>query len=245
MILRPALAPDDDHLVCALSTRLGGVSVGSFGMNLSFAVGDDPAAVMENRRRFFAAAGVSPDRVVFQKQVHGDTVLRVDAPGIVEATDGICTATPDLYLCVTVADCVPIFLYDPGARAVGVVHAGWRGTVAGIVKRGVETMVRELGAQAARMRAYIGPSAGVCCYVVGDEVSSRLPLSCVVETPRGRAADLKCANQGLLEEAGIPPASITVDPACTICGSDLYHSHRREGAASGRMMGLIGLRSVG
>lgn len=245
MILRPVLAAGDGRLVCALSTRLGGVSAGSFGMNLSFSVGDDPAAVRENRRRFFAAAGVPQERVVFQKQVHGAAVRPVDVPGTIEATDGICTATPDLYLCVTVADCVPVFLYDPAAPAIGVVHAGWRGTVAGIVKHGVEVMIRELGAQPARIKAYIGPSAGVCCYIVGDEVSSRLPTACVVETPRGRAADLKRANRGLLEEAGIPPGSIIVDAACTICGSDLYHSHRREGVASGRMMGVIGLRAVG
>ena len=80
MILRPALAADDDRLVCALSTRIGGVSGGSFGMNLSFSVGDDRASVEENRRRFFGAAGVPPDRVVFQRQVHGDAVRHVQAP---------------------------------------------------------------------------------------------------------------------------------------------------------------------
>jgi YfiH family protein len=245
MILRPALAADDDRLVCALSTRLGGVSAGSFGMNLSFSVGDEPAAVEENRRRFFAAAGVPPERVVFQRQVHGDTVQNVRVPGVIDATDGICTATPDLYLCVTVADCVPVFLYDPEAPAVGVVHAGWRGTVAGIVKSGVAAMVRELGAQPSRIRAYIGPSAGVCCYTVGEEVFSRLPASCIVEAEGGRKADLKNANRELLLESGLRDEAILVDAACTICGSGLYHSHRREGAASGRMMGVIGLRQLG
>ncbi|MBK7257183.1 MAG: peptidoglycan editing factor PgeF [Ignavibacteriae bacterium] len=245
MILRPALAADDDRLVCALSTRIGGVSGGSFGMNLSFSVGDDPAAVEENRRRFFGAAGVPLDRVVFQRQVHGDTVRHVQAPGVMDATDGICTATADLYLCVTIADCVPVFLYDPEAQAVAVVHAGWRGTVAGIVSSGVAAMVRELGAQPARIRAYIGPSAGVCCYTVGEEVFSRLPASCVIEAGDGRKADLKNANRELLMGCGVRDEAIIVDRACTICGSDLYHSHRREGAASGRMMGVIGLRRVG
>lgn len=245
MILRPALAADDDRLVCALSTRIGGVSSGSFGMNLSFSVGDDPAAVEENRRRFFGAAGVPLDRVVFQRQVHGDAVRHVQAPGVVDATDGICTATADLYLCVTIADCVPVFLYDPEAHAVAVVHAGWRGTVAGIVTSGVAAMVRELGAQPARIRAYIGPSAGVCCYTVGEEVFSRLPASCVVEADGGRKADLKNANRALLLGSGLRDEAIMVDGACTICGSGLYHSHRREGAASGRMMGVIGLRRLG
>lgn len=245
MILHPALAPDDDRLVCVLSTRRGGVSAGSFGMNLSFAVGDDPSAVEENRRLLFAAAGVPMDRLVFQRQVHGDAVRHVQAPGTIDATDGICTATPDLYLCVTVADCVPVFLYDPVAGAVGVVHAGWRGTVAGIVTKGVAAMTGALGAVPSRIRAYIGPSAGVCCYTVGEEVATRLPGSCVVTADGSRRVDLKSANRELLLASGVPAGSIIVDTSCTICGSGVFHSHRREGSASGRMMGVIGLRGVG
>lgn len=242
MILHPPLAPGDDRLLCALSTRLGGVSAGTFGMNLSFSVGDDPSAVQANRARFFAAAGVPENRVVFQRQVHGPTVRCVDAPGALDATDGVCTATPDLFLCVTIADCVPVFLYDPGIPAVGVVHAGWRGTVGEIARRGVEIMAETYGAVPSRMKAYIGPSAGVCCYAVGEEVWSRLPASCVVDEGGVRKADLKKANRDVLLTAGLVPDAVLVDPACTICGHELYHSHRRDAAASGRMMGVIGLR---
>lgn len=244
MILHPALAPGDDRLLCAMSTRLGGVSAGSFGMNLSFSVGDDPAAVQENRKRFFAAAGVPEDRVVFQRQVHSHTVRCVDTPGALDETDGVCTATPGLFLCVTIADCVPVFLYDPGIPAVGVVHAGWRGTVGEIARRGVEIMTETYAVVPSRMRAYIGPSAGVCCYAVGEEVWSRLPATCIVDADGVRKADLKKANRELLIAAGLPPESVLVDPACTICGADLYHSHRRDAAASGRMMGVIGLRGA-
>ncbi len=244
MILRPSIASDDDRIVCAMSTRHGGVSAGLFGMNLSFSVGDDPAAVEENRRRFFAAAGVPQERVVFQRQVHDVTVQSVSAPGACDATDGICTATSDIYLCVTVADCVPVFLYDPGIPAVGVVHAGWRGTVAEIAPKGVATMVREYSAEPSRMRAYIGPSAGVCCYAVGQEVWTRLPGHCLAHEGDVRKADLKKANREQLIASGIPPEHIITDPACTICGTDLYHSHRRDGAASGRMMGIIGIRPL-
>ena len=211
-------------------------------MNLSFTVGDEPAAVEENRRRFFGAIGVPKDHLVFQKQVHGDTVRHVRAAGILESTDGSCTATHGVFLCVTIADCVPVFLFDPGVPAVGVVHAGWRGTVAEIARKGVEVMVRELGAVSSRMLACIGPSAGVCCYAVGPEVVARLPASCVRASDGVMKADLKEANSQHLVLAGLPPGGITVDPACTICGTALYHSHRRDGARSGRMMGVIGLR---
>lgn len=244
MILQPAFGAEYPALLCALSTRLGGVSSGTFGMNLSFAVGDEPAAVEENRRRFFGAIGVPMDSLVFQKQVHGDNVRHVRTAGVLDSTDGSCTATPGVFLCVTIADCVPVFLFDPGVPAVGVVHAGWRGTVAGIVRKGVNVMTRELGAVPSRMRAYIGPSAGVCCYAVGEEVVSGLPSSCVRATGGGvMKADLKEANLQQLMLAGLPEDGITVDPACTICGSATYHSHRRDGAGSGRMMGVIGLRS--
>ena len=245
MILHPAFAAGDHRLVCAISTRQGGVSTGSFGSNLSFSVGDDPAAVEENRRRFFAEAGVPADRLVFQRQVHGDVVCHVQGPGVLDATDGCYTATPDLYLCVTIADCVPVFLFDPGVPAVGVVHAGWRGTVGEIARKGVEAMIRTLGAQPSRMKAYIGPSAGVCCYAVGEEVWSRLPASCIVEESGVRKADLKGANRELLIAAGVPESAVVVDLACTICGAEVYHSHRREGSASGRMMGVIGVRGPG
>ena len=242
MILRPAFGGDHPALLCALSTRSGGVSGGSFGMNLSFAVGDEPAAVEENRRRFFGAIGVPMDNLVIQKQVHGDTVRHVRAAGVLDSTDGSCTATPGVFLCVTIADCVPVFLFDPGVPAVGVVHAGWRGTVAGIARKGVDVMVRELGAVSSRMLAWIGPSAGVCCYAVGEEVVAGLPASCVRASDGVMKADLKEANRQHLMLAGLPEGGITVDPACTICGAALFHSHRRDGAGSGRMMGVIGLR---
>jgi YfiH family protein len=245
MILMPEFVADDARILCVLSTRHDGVSAGAFGMNLSFSVGDDPDSVEENRRRFFGAAGVPRKNAVFMRQVHGDAVRHVQTPGPVDATDGVCTATKDLYLCVTTADCVPVFLYDPGVPAVGVVHAGWRGTVAQIARKGVEAMVWELGAQPSRMRAFVGPSAGVCCYAVGEEVWSKLPASCVVGASGERKADLKKANREQLLACGVPAAAAVVDPACTICGADLYHSHRRDGTASGRMMGVIGLRGPG
>lgn len=245
MILRPSFAEPYPEIVCALSTRLGGVSGGSFGMNLSFAVGDDPAAVAGNRRRFFGLLGIPEDALVLQKQVHGAEVRGVHAAGVLEATDGSYTAVRGIYLCVTVADCVPVFLFDPGIPAVGVVHAGWRGTVAGIAARGVEGMVRGCGADPSRMLACIGPSASVCCYEVGQEVASRLPAGCTHRTAGGWKVDLKEANRLQLTAAGIPEGAVSIDGACTICGADLFHSHRRDGSASGRMMGVIGIRPSG
>lgn len=245
MIIRPSFAEQYPFLICALSTRQGGVNSGSFGMNLSYSVGDDPNAVTENRRAFFGSLGIPLDDLVLQRQVHGDTIRHVGGPGTWDDTDGLCTTAAGIFLCVTVADCVPVFLVDPGIRAVGVVHAGWRGSAAGIAAKGVRFMAEKLGAVPARMEAYIGQSAGVCCYTVGSDVASRFPASYVVDDSGGLRIDLKQVNRGQLLNAGLRDDAIAVDPACTICGVDLYHSHRREGVRSGRMMGVIGIRRPG
>ena len=242
MIIRPAFAEAYPFLLCALSTRQGGVSDGGFGMNLSYAVGDDPSAVTENRKRFFGALGIALDELALQKQVHGDTIRCIDGPGTWDDTDGLCTSADGVYLCVTIADCVPVFLVDPTVPAVGVVHAGWRGSVAGIAAKGVQFMAERLGANVSGMIACIGPSAGVCCYAVGHKVASHFPESCVVRRDGQHYVNLKEVNRTQLLEAGLRSESILVDPACTICGADLYHSHRRDGARSGRMMGVLGIR---
>lgn len=242
MILRPAFAEAYPFILCALSTRQGGVSGGGFGMNLSYAVGDDPAAVTENRKRFFGALGIGLDELAFQRQVHGDTVRRIDGPGTWDETDGLCTSAAGVYLCVTIADCVPVFLVDPAVPAVGVVHAGWRGSAAGIAAKGVRSLAETPGAKVSSMIAYIGPSAGVCCYAVGHDVASHFPQSCVVRRDGRHHVDLKEVNRTQLLEAGLRSESVIVDPSCTICGADLYHSHRRDGARSGRMLGVLGIR---
>ncbi len=245
MIRRPDFAEHYPFLLCALSTRQGGVSARSFGMNLSYSVGDDPEAVTRNRELFFGTLGIKLEDLALQRQVHGERIRHVDAPGLWDSTDGLCTATAGVFLCVTIADCVPVFLVDPNIPAVGVVHAGWRGSAARIAAKGVRVMARELGANASDMIAYIGPSAGVCCYLVGSDVASQFSEACVVREGPDYKVDLKQANVEHLLEAGLRREAIVMDPACTICRADVYHSHRREGVGSGRMMGVIGLLPPG
>ena len=132
----------------AFSTRRGGVSHGPYeSLNLGLSTGDDPAAVRENRRRFFGALGIEPDRTVRVRQVHGDGVLVVDRPLIVREGfprvlldegfeyDALVTDVPGVALTVSTADCLPILLADRRRGAVAAVHAGWRGTVRGIARR--------------------------------------------------------------------------------------------------------------
>lgn len=241
----PAVFEKEPAVVAAMSTRQGGVSKDPLGMNLSFSVGDDELSVRENRRRFFSALGIPVEALAIPRQVHSATVARVDGPGTLAETDALITNVPGVYLCVTVADCVPILLYDPEHRAVAAVHAGWRGSAAGILSLALKLMRSAFGTWPGELRAYVGPAAGGCCYEVGPEVARSFPARYVTDYQASRRLDLKAFNADTLREAGLDPSHIEVSPLCTITESHLFHSYRRDGPRSGRMMAVIGIRPPG
>jgi YfiH family protein len=225
----------------ALSTRNGGVSPPPLGMNLSFRVGDDPACVDENRRLLLRHIASTPDRLALPLQVHSATVRRIDCPGQYADCDGLITATAGVVIGVSIADCVPVFLVDPRLRVIAAVHAGWRGTVAGIATAAVRAMEREFGSRPEDLAGFIGPSAAACCYVVGEEVASQFPSGVTVRGKLGIAVDLKRANLNQLTAAGVCSDRVEVSPHCTITESSLFHSFRRDRERSGRMMGVLRL----
>jgi len=243
--IRPAIFEKDPGLVAAVSTRQGGVSKDPLGMNLSFSVGDDEASVRENRQRFFSPLGIPVDRLAIPRQVHSANVARVGAAGAVAETDALVTNTPGVYLCVTVADCVPILIHDPEHCAVAAVHAGWRGSAAGILSHALNLMRSAFDTNPGDLRAYVGPAAGGCCYEVGPEVAERFPPEYVANHQGSLRLDLKAFNTDALLEAGVQPSHIEVSPLCTITESHLLHSYRRDGPRSGRMMAVIGIRPQG
>lgn len=241
VLIRSRLFAMYPRLVFGLSTRKGGVSPEPFGLNTSFKVGDDPSRVAANRERFLKKLRVPENRLAIPSQVHGSAVLLVSAPGRFEACDGLLTRTRELFLAVSVADCLPIFLFDPATESVGVVHAGWRGTNLGILANALER-VAEGSSKPEHLIAFIGPGAGACCYEVGEEVARDFdPL--YVDRPEGKRPhlDLKAANRAVLIGAGVPEQNIELSTYCTICNPDLLHSYRRDGKQSGRMMGVIGI----
>ncbi len=164
----------------AVTARDGGVSCGPYAtLNLSLTVGDDPARVLENRRRLAAAVGASPGDFVFARQVHGSGV-RIVGPAdrgsgaftvddAVPDTDALVTASPDVVLAILTADCVPIVLHDPVAGVLACVHAGWRGTVARIPAAAVAAMAT-LGSRPSDIIAGLGPAAAPARYQVGPDV---------------------------------------------------------------------------
>ena len=235
------------------STRFGGVSEGALeSLNLGVHRGDRPQNVWENYRRLSEAVGFTPKQTVFTKQVHSAVVRRVGREecgrGLVlpveEARDGLVTNEQGVALTIFSADCTPVLLYDPVARAIGAAHAGWRGTAAGIAARAVEAMQREFGSKPENIRAAIGPCIGACCFETDADVPEAMLAALGEEARRAiRPAgnkfyvNLKELNALWLERAGLHRIDISCD--CTACQPQRFWSHRRVGNARGSLAAVI------
>ena len=172
-ILRAANLSRFPWLVQGFSTRLGGFSrpYGGNALNLGLTQDDSKAAVERNRAAFSRELTSGSWPLVTLRQVHSDTIRFVEAPSKAQLVgDGLITSTPGLLLAIQTADCLPIILVDSNRRAVGVFHAGWRGTLKRIVEKGVGEMCRRFGTRARDLKAAIGPGVHGCCYQVGNEV---------------------------------------------------------------------------
>ena len=227
----------------AFSGRAGGVSVEPFASaNISTRVGDDPAAVGENRRRLLDALGVPHATMVTARQVHGATVVPVSGvtAGQRVVADGLVTRDRNLVLTVGVADCVPVTLTS--REAVGVLHVGWRGLVAGIVDAGV-TALHRIGGRSPT--AVVGPSVGPCCYPVGEDVRSavvgRYPGAAAVSLAGEPSLDLPAAVAEALRRSGVD--DVVPAGGCTAHEADTYFSVRRDGR-TGCQAGMAVLREV-
>jgi len=210
-------------------------------MNLSFRVGDREDNVRRNRELYFGSLGIRTTDLAIPGQIHGTTVFRVEGPGSYPECDGLITRARCVFLTVSVADCVPILLYDPVIPAIAAVHAGWRGTVGRIVDAAVRAMERSYSVDPCRLRAYLGPAASSCCYVVGEDVASRFESRFTRRDGARVRVDLKGANLQQLLDRGVPAGQIEMSPFCTVCESLQFHSYRRDGERSGRMIAVIGL----
>jgi YfiH family protein len=188
--------------------------------------GGDP--LTPERLAFAAALGLDGARLTVAGAVHGAEVARVDDPaGAVKGHDALVTDRPDVPLLATFADCYPVLLHDPVRGSLALVHAGWRGTAAGIAARAVAALRREYGSRPADLVAGVGPGICGCCYEVGEEVAERFDAAFVSPSPAGRRLlDLAAANRAQLQAVGVPPERVHVHGACTR-ESAVLPSHRR------------------
>lgn len=241
-----------------VSTRLGGYSNPPFAsLNLGLHVNDEPDVVWRNRQIFCKAVGVEADKAVTAEQIHGDAIKLVTTAEAghgsryydtaIKSTDALITNTPDLPLMLFFADCVPVLIADPKSRAVGISHAGWKGTVTKIAQKTVLAMQQHFNTKPEDCLVGIGPAIGPCCYEVDEAVINWLKLGFsqweeLVVPKRGRwLLNLWEANREQLKEIGVMDNNITVSQVCTAENSQIFFSHRTENGQTGRFGAIISL----
>jgi polyphenol oxidase len=240
-------------VVAYFTGRAGGISERyPGGLNWSLSVGDDPARVRENRARSLGPTAVGVTGIAIAGLVHGAAVAVVRNPSpLVAECDGLVTDRPGLPLVVTAADCVPVYLVDPEGPSIGLAHAGWRGTAAGVATAALQRMVDAFGSRPERVRAVIGPSIGPCCYEVGEAVAAPVRdrfgttaqrLLRPVGEPAKWFFDLWEANREELIRAGLPHAQVQVAGVCTSCRVDRLFSHRAERGRAGRGAAVLAMK---
>ncbi len=261
-ILRVPQWAGEEWLLHGFSTRLGGVSQtgraprSGGDLNLGYISRDTPEAVALNRQRFLSS--IVPPTATHQagwglvtlKQMHSGLARRVGRREIAERAslwgDGLLTDEPGVLLAIQTADCFPVLVADRRLRAVAAFHAGWRGTLKGIVERGVESMAREFGSKPADLIAAIGPGIGQCCFAVGAEVRelfrARYSYAEELFTDADKLRlDLVEANRRQLLAAGLTPEAIFTFNECTSCRTELFFSYRAERGKTGRLLAVIGI----
>lgn len=250
------------------TTRKGGVSTGPWqGLNLSPKTGDHPELVNTNLQALMTALEIDPQTVRGVKQVHGVEIVNPGSdsyPAVAPGADGLFDREGRHVLVTQHADCAPVYLAAIGTPALMLVHAGWRGSAAGITRQGVARFMQETDCAAKDIFAAIGPCIHECCYEVGTEVAKAF-ANCLGEryaealqvtpekgtegtgpalTPEPEAAysyrlNLAHANRVILEQTGILPEHIFESHLCTACHDEYFYSHRRDGGKTGRMLAIL------
>ncbi len=237
-------------------SEIAGASRRDGDLNLGFTDRDSPQAVLLNRERFLSSLLPEGHRdesslgLVTLKQMHSALVRRVGRAEVADRAsfwgDGLVTSEQGVLLGIQTADCLPILIADRRRHAVGAFHAGWRGTLKGIVERGVAAMSGEFGSDPVDLTAAIGPGIGECCFTVGAEVRElfrdRYDYADELFTDGERVSlDLVGANRRQLLKAGLKPESIFALNACTSCRTEEFFSYRAERGNTGRLMAAIGV----
>jgi YfiH family protein len=241
------------HLEHGFFGRRGGRSAGPYSsLNLSYSVGDSVEAVDDNWERVRARAGVASGFATM-KQVHGAQFARVDSAGAFGEADAMTTSVTGVGLCILTADCVPALFVAPSSRAVAAIHAGWRGTLAGIAVDALQALATAYGTAAGDVYVALGPAIGPCCYEVdggiADDLAKRWRSAEVAirrYTRNGQAKaqlDLRRANAAMLIESGVAAERISLVGGCTCCESVEFFSYRRAADSAnvtGRQLSFIG-----
>ena len=232
------------NLLHAFSTRRGGYSQSVFSsLNLGLSTADEKHIILQNRASYFSDLGISEDRLVIPKQVHSDNVRVVTCPGIYANCDALITREKNMYLTVQTADCFPVFLFDAVKEVCGLVHSGWRSTAQNIVGKTLKAMITHLKCDPANINSAIGPGVQQSCYQVDQKTSEYFPQNFLApDITNHYLLNIQAVIVEQLKKSGVLDEQIEIDGRCTHCERDTFYSYRRDGAQSGRMMGVIGLK---
>lgn len=243
------------------TTRHGGVSQGIYkSMNLGFNRGDLEDNVRENYRLICDAIGINPSDLVFSNQIHEDTITIVgkedrgkgfNKESDLIGVDGLITNERNVALVTSYADCVPLYFIDPKNKVIALTHAGWRGTVKKIGPKTVQLMNKYFGSNPSEIIVAIGPSIGICCFEVSEDVIKEVEkifnhviIDKIVKkyNENKYKVDLWTANEILLLESGILPRNIEKTDICTMCNKEDLFSHRGTNGKRGNMVAIMALK---
>lgn len=259
LLIEPWMA-QDKSLIAGFTTLQDGTSVGSFeGLNIAYHVGDDAEAVLNNRRLVADAIKMPLEQWVFAEQLHTTNVYKVTSADLgagvhsfesgIKATDGLYTTESNVVLATFYADCTPLYFYVPSRHLIGVAHAGWRGTVDGMMHEMLKTLKEVEGIHPEEIFITIGPCIGRDAYRVDDTVINEVKKSKVanyeetfVELGNGQYKfDPKLLNYKQALHEGVPKENISVTSYCTYTDTDLFYSFRKN-QVTGRMMNFMCLK---
>lgn len=242
-IIHPDIFKKFPEIKFGFSTAVGGISPPPFGMNLSLATNDSEENVHKNRELFFGGLDIPMEKINFQKQIHSDISKCVLTGGFSGECDATYTNVMDTFLTVSVADCLPVFLYDQVNKVISAIHAGWRGSAEKIVLKTIDKIKSDFDSNPADLIAYLGPCISQEFFEVGPEVGELFRSEVKFSKGEKFHIDLKKENLHQLLEAGVLENNIEISPHCTYSESDTFHSYRRDRDSSGRMFGVIGMVS--
>lgn len=252
------LAEFGDTLAHCMSTRSGGFSTGECSsLNLGFGRNDSRDNVLRNFQLLCNSAGFDTNTLVLTNQVHGNIVRNVDKRDIgkglyresdLTGVDGLVTQADDVTMVTFHADCVPVFLFEPGIKAAALLHSGWRGTLKSIVTQALGQMAGLPGLQADRLVAVMGPSIGSCCFEVGEDVYSLFKSkhrdTAFYETVQNGKwkIDLHGIIKSEMIEKGLKEENIHISGICTKCRNDLFFSYRGDHGKTGSLAAFMQLK---
>jgi polyphenol oxidase len=243
-VIKSGLLAKYPEIIHGVSTKSDGSP--PYYNNMSKYAGDEIENVMLNRTAFFKSIGINTEtaRFVHANQVHSAKAAVVTHGGLVKETDALITNSNELYLVISVADCLPVMLYDNSKRVIANIHSGWRGASKKIVSRTIEKMKKEFGTNAVDLTAFIGPGISCDNFEVGADVAELFDKKYVQpfgSSEKKFSVDLKKAVFDELLDTGVKQENIDVCGYCSYAEKDYLHSYRRDRDKSGRMFAVIGL----